>query len=180
MCEATTMFKNGDASEAKWWCWAVNEHGGSVRMCETKMIESRVCYIYYIYIWYPYIYESVYTCIYMRNTITWHIYHNMYVLSSNKTERPMKPGLQNKDAQKSFSPNSAGSCMKLDPCPYHPFGWRVVVVGFYQSWVDSHGWAWLQLVNGNIKSIHKSSLFIIFTCFNHIFVTFVYICLVFV
>jgi hypothetical protein len=137
-------------------------------------------YILYIYIWYPYIYESVYTCIYMRNTITWHIYHNMYVLSSNKTERPMKPGLQNKDAQKSFSPNSAGSCMKLDPCPYHPFGWRVVVVGFYQSWVDSHGWAWLQLVNGNIKSIHKSSLFIIFTCFNHIFVTFVYICLVFV
>lgn len=136
--------------------------------------------IYTIYIWYPYIYESVYTCIYMRNTITWHIYHNMYVLSSNKTERPMKPGLQNKDAQKSFSPNSAGSCMKLDPCPYHPFGWRVVVVGFYQSWVDSHGWAWLQLVNGNIKSIHKSSLFIIFTCFNHIFVTFVYICLVFV
>lgn len=95
-----------------------------------------ILYIYYtfyiytiLYIWYPYI--LVYAC--ETQSPVKYLPQKKYVLSSNKTERPMKPGLQNKDAQKSFSPNSAGSCMELDPCPYHPFGWRVVVVGFYQS-----------------------------------------------
>ena len=56
-------------------------------MCETKMIESRACYIYtiyytYIYIWYPYI---IYLYIDAKHNHLTYLPQKPYVLSSNRT-----------------------------------------------------------------------------------------------